>query len=280
MRNAVARRPHRERAQPLERAKHGLLEKHKDYSKRAADFNAKKARLRLLRQKATDRNPDEFYFSMMSSRTKNGIKVADRGNKALNLDVVKLMKTQDAGYLKTMATRTRKEIERLEQEMQLVEKKVGEGKTVVQLKALKPAAKGVAAKHTVFVDDVQLQRDFEPETWLGTDTDGLSRAYNRPRRELGDEEDEDDVVGSTSGRKKSQREQEADLEARKAQRAVQKKREHQQEKQKALLEALRDREDNLLTAERELESQRDRMQNNVGGVNKNGVKFKVRERKR
>jgi len=74
--------------------------------------------------------------------------------------------------------------------------------------------------------------------------------------------------------------QDAKLEAWKQQRAIQKKRENQQEKQRATIKALRERESDLLTAERTLESQRDRMQNNVGGVNKNGVKFKVRERKR
>ena len=48
MRNAVHRRNHKERAQPLERKKWGLLEKHKDYSKRAADHNLKKRKLQTL----------------------------------------------------------------------------------------------------------------------------------------------------------------------------------------------------------------------------------------
>jgi U3 small nucleolar RNA-associated protein 11 len=39
MRNAVARRPHRERAQPLERRRLGLLEKHKVRSRRAPTIN-------------------------------------------------------------------------------------------------------------------------------------------------------------------------------------------------------------------------------------------------
>lgn len=54
--------------QPEWRAQFGHLEKKKDYVKRAADYNAKKKRLLKLRQKALDRNPDEFHFHMVKSR--------------------------------------------------------------------------------------------------------------------------------------------------------------------------------------------------------------------
>lgn len=62
MRNAVQRRNHKERAQPIEREKWGLLEKAKDYKLRAANHREKKARLKLLKQKALEKNPDEFSF--------------------------------------------------------------------------------------------------------------------------------------------------------------------------------------------------------------------------
>merc|ERR1712144_124932 len=68
MRNAVQRRNHKERGQPEERQKWGLLEKHKDYSARARDFNDKKKKLKALKQKVLDKNPDEFYFGMMSRK--------------------------------------------------------------------------------------------------------------------------------------------------------------------------------------------------------------------
>ncbi|GAB0132802.1 Small subunit (SSU) processome component [Epichloe bromicola] len=129
MRNAVARRPHRERAQPLERRRLGLLEKHKDYSLRAKDFGKKKAQLKSLRQKASERNEDEFYFGMMSrkgpgSRIKNGKSwtgtvEGDRGNKAMSVDTVRLLKTQDMGYIRTMRQVVAKEIARLEQQVVL-----------------------------------------------------------------------------------------------------------------------------------------------------------------
>ncbi|QPG95162.1 Small subunit (SSU) processome component [Epichloe festucae Fl1] len=129
MRNAVARRPHRERAQPLERRRLGLLEKHKDYSLRAKDFGKKKAQLKSLRQKASERNEDEFYFGMMSrkgpgSRIKNGKSwtgtvEGDRGNKAMSVDTARLLKTQDMGYIRTMRQVVAKEIARLEQQVVL-----------------------------------------------------------------------------------------------------------------------------------------------------------------
>ncbi|KAG5969148.1 Small subunit (SSU) processome component [Claviceps arundinis] len=129
MRNAVARRPHRERAQPLERRRLGLLEKHKDYTLRAKDFGRKKQQLKSLRQKAADRNEDEFYFGMMSrkgpgSRIQNGKRwdgtvEGDRGNKSLSVETVRLLKTQDIGYIRTMRQVLVKEIARLEQQVVL-----------------------------------------------------------------------------------------------------------------------------------------------------------------
>jgi U3 small nucleolar RNA-associated protein 11 len=96
----MSRRNHKERAQPLHRQKLGLLEKHKDYVHRARDYKSKKDRLKNLREKAAFRNKEEFYWGMIKGRTKNGVAIADRGNEALSTDVVRLLKTQDVGYIK------------------------------------------------------------------------------------------------------------------------------------------------------------------------------------
>lgn len=278
LRNAIPRRPHKERSQEHGRARRGLLEKHKDYSLRAADHNAKKARLRILRQKAADRNPDEFHFAMMSSKTKNGIKVADRGNKALGADVVKLLKTQDMGYVRTMLGRARKERERVEEGMVLREEEGGDG---VKLRTGKDAGVSSASRHTVFVADEADQAGFDAAEWFGTDAEGVKNAYNRPRRSAAVDVSTDDTgPSSTPARQKGPRELEKERLVFREERARSKKRQRDQASQQAKLEALRDRERDLVVAEQELEAQRARMNNSAGGVNKAGVKFKVRERKR
>jgi hypothetical protein len=68
--NAVRRREHYERHQPAARKHLGLLEKHKDYTQRAKAYHVKEKRIAELRKKASNRNPDEFYFKMLSTATK------------------------------------------------------------------------------------------------------------------------------------------------------------------------------------------------------------------
>ncbi|KAK6582137.1 hypothetical protein PZA11_005834 [Diplocarpon coronariae] len=144
MRNAVQRRNHRERGQPEERQKWGLLEKHKDYSARARDFNEKKKKLKALKQKVLDKNPDEFYFGMMSrsgpattGKNRTGTINGDRGNKVLSQEAVRLFKTQDLGYVRTMRNKALKEVEELQRRAVGLQ---GTGKKIV------------------FVDDEQEQR--------------------------------------------------------------------------------------------------------------------------
>ena len=70
LRNSLHRRNHKERSQLAHREKLGFLEKHKDYVKRARDYHSKQDRLQRLRQKAAERNKDEFYFSMNREKTR------------------------------------------------------------------------------------------------------------------------------------------------------------------------------------------------------------------
>ena len=70
LRNSIHRRNHKERSQLAHRAKLGLLEKHADYVKRARDYHSKQDRLTRLKQKAAERNKDEFYFSMSKEKTR------------------------------------------------------------------------------------------------------------------------------------------------------------------------------------------------------------------
>ncbi|KAI7253848.1 hypothetical protein KC335_g14815 [Hortaea werneckii] len=247
MRNAVQRRNHKERSQPHERSKWGLLEKHKDYSKRAADHNLKKRKLKALQQKASERNEDEFYFGMVNSETKGGIKQGKRGEensggsggRSLPEAVVKLMKTQDVGYLGLVVQRTRRLRERVEQEVKVVFDKEGE------------TFGGGAADEEV--DDVGMDLDDL------ADLDGLDGPDDGADVSMDEEEDE----GLSKEELVARRRKKNALKAK-----------------QRYLDALRDREDQLTEALRRVEAQRARMNGTVGGVNKNGVKFKVRERKR
>lgn len=143
MRNAIQRRSHRERAQPLERKRLGLLEKHKDYSLRAKDWNKKKATLQNLREKAAERNEDEFSYKMITRRQGPGTALSrgtdekrdrhwtgavdgDRGGRALPTDAVRLLKTQDMGYLRTVRSVVVKEVAKLEERAAMAKAFVGD----------------------------------------------------------------------------------------------------------------------------------------------------------
>ncbi|URD99298.1 U3 small nucleolar RNA-associated protein [Musa troglodytarum] len=113
LRNAIPRRTHKERAQPHERKKFGLLEKHKDYVLRARAFHQKEDTLRRLREKAASRNPDEFYFKMVNTRMVDGIHRPKSEANKYTPEELMLMKTQDIGYVLQKVQSEKKKVERL-----------------------------------------------------------------------------------------------------------------------------------------------------------------------
>ena len=182
----------------------------------------------------------------------------------MNHDVVQKLKTQDAAYLRTMIQQTRKEREELEQQFQL------EGEMI---KALRNGEGGVMAKRTAFVGDKEEQKKFKADDWFGKGMD----IFKVQKEE---EDEEEDVDEASQKRKSSRKEKEAQALAEKERRNLQRKRERAQERRANYLEAVKERERTLLAAEEELEKQRAKMSASVGGVNKDGVKFKIRARKR
>ncbi|GAQ88086.1 U3 small nucleolar RNA-associated protein 11 [Klebsormidium nitens] len=115
LRNAVKRRTHKERSQPSDRKRFGLLEKHKDYVLRARDYHKKEEAIRVLKEKAASRNPDEFYFKMQNSQTVGGIHIGRKDEKnKYTQEQLRLMKTQDIGYVLNRAQEERKKVERMQ----------------------------------------------------------------------------------------------------------------------------------------------------------------------
>lgn len=163
-------------------------------------------------------------------KNRTGTVNGDRGNEVLSQEAVRLFKTQDLGYVRTMRNKALKEVEELE-------------RRAVGIKG--------AGKKVVFVDDEEEQRRKVEDT-AGMDIDSDDDE---------EEEAETDDIETKNFRKMQQKEADK-LEGR--------------------LETARQRLEALTDAEQALELQRARMAKSptVGGVTKNGVKFKVRERKR
>ncbi|EDQ87902.1 uncharacterized protein MONBRDRAFT_33162 [Monosiga brevicollis MX1] len=158
------RRAHRERAQPLHRSKFGLLEKDKDWKTRRDDYKSKQKRLRALAIKARERNPDEFYFSMVKQQTKNGRHVLkDDELEHLTAEQLQVYRSQDLGYVGMRLTQEKRQIERLQSDLHMLVNSQGSGH----------------GKHTVFVDSKQQLKSFDAAKHFDTPRELLDRPFNR-----------------------------------------------------------------------------------------------------
>lgn len=194
-----------------------------------------------------------------------GGKIKDRGNPVLSQEAVKLLKTQDAGYLKTMAQSTRKARERLEQECTL------SAATARVVQDNKPGPS--PNTHMLFVETNEDQRRFKAQ---GTLQSRKSELHSIDESSLMEQDDSTDIDEDPKSRQVSG-EEISDLRTK---RTLRKQRERGRQARISRLKLLQLRERDLFAAEQELELQRARMSNSVGGVNKAGVKWKIRERKR
>lgn len=149
-RKAAPRRTHKERAQPLVRQHMGLLEKKKDYVLRARDYHKKQDAIQTLKQKAAFKNPDEFYFGMINSKTEKGAHIKQRGE-SHDHDSQVLMKTQDSNYVRLQSSINRKKIERLRDSIHIVE-----DEEEVQ-ESDGPVVEKSKGNHTIWVADENVQ---------------------------------------------------------------------------------------------------------------------------
>ncbi|KAJ5682678.1 Small-subunit processome Utp11 [Penicillium macrosclerotiorum] len=294
LRNAVARRNHKERGQLEGRERWGILEKHKDYSLRAKDYNAKQAKLKRLQEKVRDSNPDEFAFGMVGAKNQRagkhgrGVGVARDSAEARGLshDAIKLLKTQDQNYLRTAGERIRREIERLEREAQLQEgmdevlgrkNKKNQDEDEDELDGLDddlddfdfslPPQKKQQQKSRklVFADDRDDQRAMKQKQIQDEESDAM------------EEDEEKDASRPT---RKTPKQITAEREALREARRAKKIRKRTTEGRIGKLTALRKQYAEIQAAHREVDWQRGKMDNSVGGTNKKGIQWKIRERKR
>jgi len=140
----------------------GFLEKKKDYKKRALDHQRKEAKMKSLRKKAKERNPDEFYFKMVNTHLEDGEHVEEEKPIEYSEDQLKMMTIQDERYLNYKRQIERKKIEKLKNSLHLID-----------------AETGTQRKHTFFVD--KKVKNFDVAKHLDTHPLLLGRPSNRVR---------------------------------------------------------------------------------------------------
>ncbi|XP_068627901.1 probable U3 small nucleolar RNA-associated protein 11 [Battus philenor] len=154
---------HKERHQPESRKHLGLLEKKKDYKKRAEDYHEKGETLKLLRKRTLDKNPDEFYFHMINSRVKDGQHHELEEEDEHTVEQLKLMQTQDIKYINMKRTQESRRIEKLQAQLHMTD-----------------VANSTPNTHIFFVDEGE-EKDFDLAKRLDTHPSLLNRKTNRPR---------------------------------------------------------------------------------------------------
>ncbi|XP_014467427.1 PREDICTED: probable U3 small nucleolar RNA-associated protein 11 [Dinoponera quadriceps] len=159
----AGQKTHRERHQPEERKHLGLLEKKKDYVARAKDFQEKQATIKLLRKRALNKNPDEFYFHMINSKLVNGVH-REQKEAEHTPEQIKLMESQDIKYIRYKRHIESRKINKLQSQMHMID-----------------AANETQNQHIFFVDDDEEMKNFNLAKRLDTHPALISRRINRPK---------------------------------------------------------------------------------------------------
>ena len=198
--------------------------------------------------------------------------------RGLSHEAIKLLKTQDQGYLRTVGERTRREIERLEREVQLQD---GMNESLGRKGHKKEP------KHDEFdgFDDDLDGLDFDmssppPKSRKVVFADDKSDQKTIKKQRLQEEEAEATGNKNEEPTRKTPKQIAAAQQARADSRRASKLRKRAAEARQNKLTALRKQFSEIEAAEREVDWQRGKMDNSVGGTNKHGIKWKIRERKR
>lgn len=158
----INQKTHRERHQPESRAHLGLLEKKKDYKRRADDYNKKQALLKKLKIKAQNKSPDEFYFHMINSKVIDGVHKETRDGDKHTPEQMKLMESKDLNYITFRKTMEAKKIDKLQSKLHLIDE-----------------ANTVKNSHVFFVGSKEEVKNFDLAKRLDTHPDLIARRTNR-----------------------------------------------------------------------------------------------------
>lgn len=172
LRNAVKRVTHKERSQPTRRAHLGELEKHQDYVKRARDYHNKEDAVNAAKQRASLRNPDEFYFGMHKAVVEEGKHrktdqaIREEFERTVgDADAIRVLKDQDLQYIRLQRQRDAKKAEKLKESLHNIDSSVGQ--TAAQ------------RKHTIFVASKEEAETFDVAEHFDTLPQLANRSYNR-----------------------------------------------------------------------------------------------------
>lgn len=211
---------------------------------------------------------------MISSKTYDkGQKLSDRGNPKLSQDAVKLLKTQDTGYLRTMTQRARRARERLEQDHVLL--------GGVDANVLNRGTGRKYNRYMLFVETKQQQDLLGSQDTNERKKVDSNLSLNQLRASTDENEDKEQTRSSHIDKVLSPHydNNKKHLSLRNDQ-VLRKQRKRSQEVRESRLRLLKLKEGELLAAAQELELQRARSSNSIGGTTRAGVKWKIRERKK
>ena len=203
--------------------------------------------------------------------------------RGLSHDAIKLLKTQDKGYLRTSGERIRREIERLEREVEL-QKGMNEslGVKTQQKNEEEDDDEFDGFDSDLDVPDFSAPPKPKSRKVVFADDRGEQQTMKKKRVQDDDsmDEDEDDDEEPSTATRKTPKQLAAERQKLVEVRRARKLRKRAAEARENKLVALRKQFAEIEAAEREVDWQRSKMDNSVGGTNKNGIKWKIRERKR
>lgn len=200
----------------------------------------------------------------------------------LSHDAVKLLKTQDLAYLRVVAGKGRREISKLEEAVGMTTPQERGKKLLFSddndgPNTLKGAAASERKKRddtTAVAKDAEYEDQHKNSALQAESLPTMAAAENIIEPSPPSRQPTAPRTKKPASAAAAQRDALHDL------RAARKRRKRLAELRVAKLNALKTRQREIMAATDELEAQRARMARSVGGVNKDGVRWKIRERKR